>query len=154
MKILKTSALCLLMGICSLSINAQEGLPFNEPGHNKPKLFADLPNKFHFDVASFEKLLNLTEGAKVNVHLTGSLNFHGVVVSRSNPGDTSIRSVAVKSINRQGAHLTFTRSQNTDGTFAYVGRIVSRDHSDALQIQLEEGQYVLVKTDLYDLMNE
>lgn len=155
MKILKTGALCVLLCMACMSTYAQkESLPFSEPDYNKPKLFADLPNKFNLDLPSFESLLELSEGQAVNVRLTGPFNYHGTVVSTSDPRDESFRSVVIRSVNRQGAVLTFTRTKNTDGTYTYIGRILSHKHSDAFQIEQENGQYVLVKKQLYDLFNE
>ena len=155
MKILKTGALCVLLCIACMSTYAQkEPLPVSEPDHNKPKLFADLPNKFDLDLPSFESLLELPEGQSVNIRLTGPYNYHGTVVSKSDPSDVSFRSVVIKSINRQGAVLTFTRTKNTDGTYTYIGRIVSHKHSDAFQVEEENGRYVLVKKQLYDLLND
>jgi hypothetical protein len=60
----------------------------------------------------------------------------------------------IKSSNRVGSAFTFARLRNEDGNFSYQGRILSRKHSDAFEIQLENGQYVLTKTQLYDLLNE
>lgn len=155
MKTLKSGALCVLLCIACMSTYAQkESLPVSEPDYNKPKLFADLPNKFKLDLVDFESLLELSEGQSVNVHLTGPYNYHGKVVSTSDPKDVNFRSVVIKSINRQGAVLTFTRVKNTDGTYAYIGRILSQKHSDAFQIEQENGEYVLVKKHLYDLFNE
>jgi hypothetical protein len=155
MKILKSGALCLLLCIGSMSLYAQnEPLPVSEPDYNKPKLFADLPDKMNLDLKTFESLLELPEGQSVNIHLTGPFNYHGTVVSRSDPKDDYSRTVVIKAINRQGAVLTFTRIRNTDGTYAYNGRILSHKHSDAFDIVQENGQYVLVKKHLYDLFNE
>lgn len=155
MKILKTGALCVLLCIACMSTFAQkESLPVNEQDYNKPKLFADLPDKFTLDVPAFESLLELTEGQTVNVRLTGPFNYHGTVVSKSDPIDGSSKSVVIKSINRQGAVLTFTRNKNADGTYSYIGRILSYKNSDAFQIEQENGQYVMVKKNLYDLFNE
>lgn len=155
MKVLKTGALCVMLCVGSASTYAQDvPLPVSESFSSRPKLFADLPNKFNFDLASFESLLELSEGQTVNVRLTGPFNYHGTVVSRSDPRDESYRSVVIKSINRQGAVLTFTRTKNTDGTYAYIGRILSHKHSDAFQIEQENGQYVLVKKQLNDLLND
>ena len=156
MKILKSGALCVLLSICCMSNYAQNAKApvFSEPDYNKPKLFADLPNKISLELPSFESLLNLPEGETVNVRLTGPFNYHGTIVSKSGSENESSKSVVINSINRKGAVLTFTRTKNTDGTYAYIGRIISHSHSDAFEIEKENGQYVLVKKQLYDLFNE
>ena len=155
MKILKSGALCVLLCLGSVSMYAQnEPLPVSTPDYNKPKLFADLPDKFTIDVKDLESLFEVEEGQSVNVRLAGPFNYHGTVVSRSTTKRFDVRSVVIKSINRQGAVLTFTRTLNTDGTYAYIGRILSHKHSDAFEIEEEKGQYVLVKKHLYDIFNE
>jgi hypothetical protein len=155
MKFLKSGALCVLLCIFSISMYAQnEPLPVNTPDYNKPKLFADLPEKFSIDVQAFAHLFDVVEGQNITVRLTGPFNYVGTVVSRSNPRDNAFRSVVIRSTNRQGAVLTFTRTLNTDGSYAYIGRILSHKHSDAFEVEQQEGQYVLVKKHLYDLFNE
>jgi hypothetical protein len=157
MKVLKTGALCVLLNVIALTVAAQNhpnNPPVTEPDYNKPKLFADLPQRFKFDVKATEALLDRSVGEKVNVHMTGNLQFHGTIVSKSDPSNKDIKSVVIKSINRQGATLTFTRIQNEDGSFDYKSRIMSFKHSDALELTWEDGQYVLHKKHLYDLYNE
>ena len=154
MKILKSGALCVLLYACALSSAAQKTLPVSEPDYNKPRLFADLPQKFTLNIKAFDSLLDLPEGQSINVPLSGQLRYQGIVVSKSNPADTEVKSIVIKSTNRLGATFTFTRIRNMDGSFAYKGRLLSHKHSDAYEIQLENGQYILNKNHLYDLFNE
>jgi len=159
MKVLKTGALCVLLNVLALTVLAQNNSnshkpPITEPDYNKPKLFADLPQRFKFDVKAFEDLLELPEGTRVNAPLTGNLRYNGIIVSKSDTRDVNVKSVVIKSNNRQGASLTFSRVKNTDGTFSYLCRILSFKHSDAFELTLEKGEYVLTKKHLYDLYNE
>ena len=41
-----------------------------------------------------------------------------------------------------------------DGSVRYSGRIISFQHADAYEINLENNQYVFVKKGFYDLVNE
>jgi hypothetical protein len=68
--------------------------------------------------------------------------------------DLSLQSVVVRSTNFPGAALSFSRITKEDGTFSYVGRIISFQHGDAYEISLENGQYFFVKKGFYDLVNE
>ena len=48
MKVLKTGALCVLLNVIALTVAAQNNTsnpPVTEPDYNKPKLFADLPQR-------------------------------------------------------------------------------------------------------------
>jgi hypothetical protein len=155
MKKLKAGAMGALLSIWYVSAGAQEQkLPLNDPDYNKPKLFADLPQKMDFNLAAMDAVFKLPVGASIHAQLTGKFLFEGVVVSRSAESDSLVRSVVISSRNRQGAVFTFTRTGNPDGTFHYLGRIVSRNNGDAFEIVQENGQYVLQKKNLYDLISE
>ena len=154
MKILKTGALCVLTCLCFTYSNAQSAAPINEPDYNKPKVFADLPQKMALNVQSLETLLNYEIGGKVQYAFAPAFNFQGVVVSKSDAADLSSKTVVIKAVNRQGATLTFTRNLNTDGTYTYIGRILSLKHADAFELAQEDGQLVLQKKNLYDMFNE
>jgi hypothetical protein len=76
------------------------------------------------------------------------------VVSKSDPIDPKVKSVVIRSTNRLGATMTFTRVTKEDGSYSYLGRIISYKNSDAYEFAQENGSYVLVKKHLYDLFNE
>ncbi len=151
---LKSCVICVLLTICFMNSIAQQVPSFREPDYNKPKLFADLPEKITLNVSSLSDLLSASEGQSVNVHLGGNFNYRGVVVSKSDPSDAYVKSIVIKATNRQGATLTFTQVRNSEDGINYIGRILSYAHSDAFDIKSENGQYKLVKKNLYDLFNE
>ena len=153
MKILKTSAVCVLLTLCFFSSMAQE-LPLNEPDYNKPKLFSDLPDRIQVNVSALESLLEASEGKIVSAAITGSVVLNGVVVSKSDPNDPSVKSIVVKLSNRAGATLTFTKVLNQDKTISYLGRILSRNNSDAYEVVSDNGQYYFIKKHYYDIINE
>jgi hypothetical protein len=154
MRILKTGMLCVLLHVFALSSAAQNNFPLAEPDYNKPTLFDDLPTKFPVDVKLLESLLDLPEGQTLSVPLAKGVRFQGTVISKSDPYDPNVKSIVIKSTNRIGSAFIFKRLRNEDGSFSYQGRILSKKHSDAFEIQLEEGQYVLTKTQLLDLISE
>lgn len=154
MKYLKSGAICVLLSFSFLTSIAQFTPPTPKTDLNKPKLFADLDEKIKLNVTDLDALLDLPEGQAVNVHLGGSFNYRGTVVSKSDASETAMKSIVVKSINRAGATLTFTKLFGENGLTQYRGRILSLQHGDAFDIQEEAGQYMLVKKSLYDLFNE
>ncbi len=154
MKNLKNGALCVFLSICFITGTAQISHSSKEFETRKPKLFADLPEKMPLKISILTSILDVAEGKTVNVQLGGKFNYHGVVVSKSNPEEASSKSIVIKSLNRQGATLTFTRSLNSKGDLVYLGRILSFKHSDAFELQLENGQYSFIKKPLDDLFNE
>jgi hypothetical protein len=153
MKVLKTIAVCVLLSVCYYEGSAQS-IPINEPDYNKPKLFNDLPNKMTLRIADVDASLNQSVGSNITVQIANGLVIHGTVVSKSNEADANVKSVVIKSSNRQGAACTLTKVFNSDGTVTYRGRIISMRHGDAFEVVLENGTYVLNKTTLYDLYNE
>ena len=155
MKFLKTSAICVLLTVCFLQSSAQKtGVPLNEPDYNKPKLFADLPEKIDINVSSLDLLFNEQNGKSVSVNFTPNISLHGVVVSRAKDDLAKSNSIVIKLTGRIGAIFSFTKIENGDGTFNYVGRIISRQHIDAYEIAKDKGQFVLQKKSLYDLYSE
>lgn len=153
MKFRKTGALCTLAILLSLAAAAQkDGFRIAEPDHNKPRLFADLPERMTVQTAAMEALLELPIGATINTKATDYLPFRGTVVSKSE--DAQVKSVVVRLANRYGATLTFSKTAQSDGRFAYIGRIISRQHGDAYDIIEENGQLLLKKKSIYEIMNE
>jgi hypothetical protein len=154
MKILQALATGVSLLFCLYSSAQTPAIPINEPDHNKPKLFSDLPLKMDLRVTDLEPVFGLAIGTEINQFLAAGFPFKGVVVSKSEGQDASLKSVVLRSSNRQGAVFTFTRRTGQDGTVVYLGRIISMHHGDAFEVALENGRYVLNKTALYDLFSE
>ena len=153
MKTLKTAAICVLLCLSFLCSRSQnQKIPINEPDRNKPQLFADLPSKMNLRISEIENLLKLSEGSPVTVMLADNFLFKGVVVSKS--VDPSVNSIVLRSTNRQGAFFTFTRTTNDEGGVNYLGRIMSKNNGDVFEITQENGEYVLQKKNLYDMISE
>jgi hypothetical protein len=152
MKVLKTSAIGVLLTLFVLRVSAQGQIPLKDPDYNKPHLFDDLPQKMKLHMTDLEGLLNLSVGASVKVFLADNFQFKGTVVSTAK-GSETVRSVVVRSLDRKGATLTVTQTLN-DGAFKYRGRIISLENGDAFDIVKENDEYVLQKKNLYDIVSE
>jgi hypothetical protein len=127
-------------------------VPINEPDYNKPKLFADLPDRVDFNPNNLSNLFELQVGQSVNLPISSDFTFSGLVVSKSD--DPKSSSVVIRSTNRVGARLVFTKVSDSDNTIKYIGRIISLQHGDSYEIVFENNQYYLKKKGLYDLINE
>lgn len=139
--------------LCSFLAQAQDQkFPINDPDRNKPKLFADLPPKMEVKISEMQSLFRHKVGAVVSMQVSDQFLFEGSVVSKAE--DAQVKSVVIRSTNRPGAVLSFSRTQNADGSEKFVGMIISRNNGDAYEITKEKGHYVFIKKDLYDLMNE
>jgi hypothetical protein len=156
MKTLKFTATCALFFLSFLYSNAQENLRINQPDYNKPKLFADLPQRMNITVSDMESLFDLPVGTAVMAKLTKDFPFKGTIVSRSGNVEDQVRSVVIKSTTntRLGAVLTFTKIRKEDGSFIYRGRIISKESIDAYEIVNENGQYILQKKNYYEMVRE
>lgn len=121
---------------------------------NRPSLFQNLPEKISCHVNDLSALLESEIGRNISFQFTGNLNFQGVISSVVSKFDNTLQSVVVRSTNFPGAALSFSRITKEDGTFSYVGRILSFQHGDAYEISQENGQYFFVKKGFYDLVNE
>jgi hypothetical protein len=152
MKVLKTSAIGVLLTLFVLRVSAQESIYLKDPDYNKPHLFDDLPQKMKLRMTDLEGLLNLSVGASVKVFLADNFQFKGTIVS-SAKGSETVRSVVVRSSDRKGATLTVTQTLK-DGIFKYLGRIISLENGDAFDIVKENNEYVLEKKNLYDIISE
>jgi hypothetical protein len=152
MRNLSTAVLSVCITLCSLCASAQKTPPINEPDYNKPRLFADLPDRINFNPSNFTNLLDLPVGQTVNIQIASNFSLAGIVVSTANNDNAT--SVVIKSTNRVGARLTFTRVINDDKTIKYIGRIISLQHGDTYEIVSENNQYYFQKKGLYDLVNE
>ena len=153
MKNLAKGIICLSLFFICLHSNAQTP-PVREPDMNRPTLFQNLPNKISCRINDLSSLLESEIGKPVSYSFTDNLNFLGVVSSVASKFDNTLVSVVIRSTNFPGAALSFSRIRKDDGTISYVGRIISFQHGDAYEINLENGQYYFVKKGFYDLVNE
>lgn len=152
-----TFVLCLFFALTSFCSLAQKpAVLFNEPDHNKPRQFENLPEKIVLNLASINSLLNLEVGHTVNINLSSAtpFQFKGDVVSVANDYDSKIQSVVIRSTNYPGASLTISKTTKPDGAIDWKGRILSFQHGDLYDLQKQNGQFVLVKRNFYELVNE
>ena len=153
MKNLAKGIICLSLFFICLHSNAQTP-PVREPDMNRPTLFQNLPNKISCRINDLSALLESEIGKPVSFPLGDNLTFQGVVSSVASRFDNTLLSVVIRSTNFSGAALSFSRVTKEDGTYSYVGRIISFQHGDAYEISLENGQYYFIKKGFYDLVNE
>jgi hypothetical protein len=154
MKYLYLASLCLLSSILCATTYAQNKVPVNEPDQNKPKLFTNLPDKIPVDTGDLQSLISAETGKNVSLRLgQNSLNnISGRIISRSD--DNTIHSVVIRSANFNGATFTLSSSAEPNGTVKFTGRIISFKHGDAYELQKQDEQYILIKKNFYDLINE
>jgi hypothetical protein len=156
MKNLHLTGICLAMLILCATASAQKSLPVNEPNMNKARLFNDLPERIPVHILDLQSLMNSEKGGQINLKLGESVTskFAGTIISKANKYNNNIRSVVIRSSNFNGATFTLSSSAQPNGTVKFTGRILSLQHADLYELQELKGQYVLVKKNFYDLVNE
>ena len=105
-------------------------------------------------ISDLVPLFDISNGTVVIAKLTKDFQFTGTIVSKSGDAKSAVRSVIISSATHRGAVLTFTKITSQDGSFAYQGRIISRESIDAYEIIKEHDQYVLVKKNYYEMVRE
>jgi hypothetical protein len=143
--------------ICATAV-AQNKAPLNEPDLNKPKLFADLPEQIAIDITELKSLLanNTRSGKDVTVSFTDKKvpAFSGKVIAAASKYQNTIQTLSIRSSNFSGATLTLSSFTLPDGTVSYTGRIISFSHGDAYMLEKRDDQYILIKKNFYDIVNE
>jgi hypothetical protein len=157
MKNLQLLGICLVMSLACVTASAQHTVPLNEPNTHKPKLFGNLPDRIPVQIDDLRALLGTEQGKDTNLKLGNTNNsldrFEGRVISAADKYN-NIRSVVIRSSNFNGATLSLSSSIQSDGTVKFTGRIISFQHGDLYELQNQNDQYVLVKKNFYDLINE
>jgi hypothetical protein len=156
MKNLQLLGFCLSLSFVCIKASAQNSIPLNEPDRNKPKLFSSLPDKIPVTIADLQNLLNAETGKDVSLQLKNSAipSFIGKCVSAADKYNNTIHSVVIRSSNFNGATFTLSSSAQPNGTVKFTGRIISLQHGDAYVLQNQDDQYILIKKNFYDLINE
>lgn len=157
MKNLRTLALCVTVSFYSLCSSAQtEKIPLNEPNYNKPKLFQNLPDNIPVSMDNITNLFGSPTGRSVSLNLSdrSPFQFEGDVVSSVSKYENTIQSVVIRSTNYNGARLTISRLTDENGNISYTGRIISMQHGDLYELKKINDEYMLVKRNFYDLINE
>jgi hypothetical protein len=146
--------ICLLVLFACVNAPAQTTIPVNEPDLNKPRLFTHLPDRIPVDITLLKNLLKAGPGKDVSLRLgdNDASSFNGKVISVAD--DQNIHSVVIRSGNFNGATLTLSSSTQPNGAVKFTGRIISLQHGDLYELQSQNEQYILIKKNFYDLINE
>src|SRR5437016_7321445 len=100
---------CICCVLCSSAQTNRTStkVPINEPDYNKPKLFADLPDRLDFSPEKISNLFDLQVGQAVTIPIHAGFDFSGQVISISD--DSKSKSIVIRSTNRLGARFIFTK---------------------------------------------
>lgn len=155
---LKTLGICLVCFCICAFATAQNKAPLNEPDVNKPKLFTNLPDQITIDVTELKNLLTTTTETGKDITVSSAdkkmAPLSGKVISSGSKYDNTIQTLNIRLTGFNNAMLTLSSFTQPDGTVSYTGRIISFTHGDAYELQKKGDQYVLVKKDFNEIVNE
>ena len=158
MKNYRIHALTLSFILIAGFAQAQKNQLNREPANNRPRLFAQMPDRIPVSVTDLEKLISNNpetgKDAALDLGSKGSPVFAGKVVSTASKYGNSIRSIVIRSTSFNGATFSLSAAKQDDGSTRYTGRIISFKHGDLYELQSENNQYYLVKKNFYELVNE
>ncbi|MEO6612322.1 MAG: hypothetical protein ABIT05_06275 [Chitinophagaceae bacterium] len=150
-------ALCLVTICCNPDLLAQYSKPpVNEPDYNRPELFSSLPAKVIIPAGEINSLFTAERGNKVSLGLTTDTRnrLEGEIISITSKYGDSIRSISIVASNFKGARLTISRLITREGTITYMGRMISFAHADVYEMDYSGQQFLFIKKNWYDLVNE
>ena len=154
MKNTSTLVISAIFSCITILTQAQDkSIPINEPNYNKPKLFQNLPDRIAVDASTLENLFSLDVNHAASINMAG-IQFQGNVSSKNNTDVTQSSTIIINLTNYPGANFTLTKISKPDGTINYAGRIVSFQHGDLFELQNQKGNWLLVKRNYYELINE
>jgi hypothetical protein len=132
---------CMLMAI---NANCQSSPPLNQHPTEKPALFNQLPEKISCSITSLQNIFSAVVNSNITVAVSAAMKVEGLVLAKVaiTPEQLSIN---VRCTNYQDALLNISRITEADGSFTYIGRIVSPRHGDVLLLWQENGQYSFIR---------
>ena len=131
---------CMLM---AFNADCQPAPPLNQHPVEKALLFNQLPEKISFPAAPLQNIFLAAVNNNISLSL-GKLKIEGIVLAKCavTPDQLSIN---IRCSNYQNALLNISRITQTDGSFSYIGRMVSFHHGDVLLLWEEDGQYAFIR---------
>lgn len=131
--------------VLSLSANCQSPLPpVNQRQAEKSSLFNRLPEKISCATASLAGIFSASLNSNINVSVSEAMKVEGVVVAKVAVSPEQL-SINIRCSNYQDALLNISRIKEADGSFSYIGRMVSPQHNDVLLLWQENGQYAFIR---------
>ncbi|HTL10283.1 MAG TPA: hypothetical protein VL307_18545 [Chitinophagaceae bacterium] len=143
---MKTVFLWSLLMTSLLALQGQSKFqpPLNQHPSDKPFLFSQLPEKFSVPAAALQSIFSANNNSGIRVFLSERLHIEGVVTARRAIGPDQL-SINIRCTNYQDALLNLSRITGADGTYSYIGRMVSLRHGDVLLLWADKGQYSFVR---------
>lgn len=122
---------------------SSQQVPLEQHPVEKPLLFNQLPEKIYCSENGLQQLFTAALNSNLTASLSSQFKIEGTVIARANVSSNQL-SVNIRCNNFKNALLNISRLAQPDGSFNYVGRLLSPQHGDILLLWQENGQYVFV----------
>ena len=150
-QILKNRSMKILYLCCSLycmlaaqPASSQVEPPLNQHPVEKAALFAQLPEKISIPASSLQHIFSAALNSNLSVALGAQARIEGTVIAKCAVSPEQL-SINIRCNNFQNALLNISRITEQDGSFTYIGRIVSMRHGDVLLLWEDKGQYSFIR---------
>jgi hypothetical protein len=134
----------LLLILLGFTATCQVNIPLNQHPIEKTPLFNQLPEKLVCPAAVLENIFSQKPDSRLNAKLSSQFSIEGIVVEKTLVTAQQL-SINIRCTNFQNALFNISRITQQDGSFRYIGRIVSPAHGDVLLLQEEKGEYSFIK---------
>jgi hypothetical protein len=129
--------------LCCICAKAQAP-PINQHPVEKPLLFQQLPEKINCPLPVLQQIFAASPDSNIYISLGTQARIEGTVIAKIAISPEQL-SINIRCNNFQQALLNVSRITKADGSFSYIGRIVSLRHGDVLLLWEENGQYYFIR---------
>jgi hypothetical protein len=130
--------------LTTLHANCQNSPPLNQHPVEKPALFNQLPEKVSCSTASLQNIFSASANSNITIAISAALKLEGTVLAKVAVTPEQL-SINIRCSNYQDALLNISRITEANGSFSYIGRMVSPRHGDVLLLWQENGQYSFIR---------
>jgi hypothetical protein len=130
--------------LTAINADCQLTPPLNQRPAEKAPLFSQLPEKISCSAVSLKNIFQASVNSTISVTISPSMKIEGLVLAKVAVTPEQL-SINIRCTNFQDALLNISRITETDGTFSYIGRMVSPRYGDVLLLWQENGLYSFIR---------
>jgi len=116
----------------------------NQRQAEKPTLFSQLPARISCSSSSLQNIFTAALNSSVSIAVNPAMKVEGLVIAKAVVSPEQL-SINIRCSNFQDALLNISRIKEQDGSFSYIGRMVSPLHGDVLLLWQEHGEYAFIR---------
>jgi hypothetical protein len=130
--------------LAAVTTQCQITPPVNQHQAEKATLFSQLPAKISCSANTLQNIFSVAVNSPVSIAVNSGMKVEGLVIAKAAISPEQL-SINIRCSNFQDALLNLSRIKEQDGSFSYIGRMVSPRHGDVLLLWQENGQYSFIR---------